>query len=340
MRCTAIRSVLAAAVIAAAGAAPALADAAADFYKGNRITVIVAVSAGGGFDLNARILARHMGRHMPGKPGMIVQNMPGAGGVKAANYMYNAAVKDGTVVSVPLSSIVTAQVATPDRVKYSAVDFNWVGTITPMTDVISVWHTAPAKTIEEAKRTELVIGASTRNSLIYQEPMLMNALIGTRFKVIEGYKGGTEINLAMERGELHARSNVWASWKSQKADWLRERKIVHLVQVGPKAGDLDVPSFIDLVSGDKARAMVEFLHINLQMGRSVYATPGVPAARVAALRTAFMATMRDKAYRDEMAARKMDVEPIPGTALQAYVRKAVATPKEVVSAVNQALGVK
>ena len=168
----------------------------------------------------------------------------------------------------------------------------------------------------------------------------MNALIGTKFKVIEGFKGGTEINLAMERGEVHARSNVWSSWKSQKGDWLREKKIVHLVQVGPKARDLDVPSFLDLVSGDKARAMVEFLHINLQMGRSVYATPGMPAARVAALRNAFMETMRDKAYLKEMAAKKMDVEPVPGAALQAYVRKAVATPKEVVSAVNQALGVK
>jgi tripartite-type tricarboxylate transporter receptor subunit TctC len=311
---------------------------AASYFEDKQLEIIVGVSPGGGYDLNARILASNLSRHLPGKPSIIVRNMPGAGGVKAANFMANVAQRDGTIMSLPLSSIVSGHLLQPERMRYDPVQFNWVGTITSMSDTIAVWHTAPVKTVEGAKRTELILGTSSKSSQLYQEPALMNALLGTKFKVVQGYKGGTEINLAMERGEIHGRSNIWSSWKAQKSQWLAEGKIVHLVQIGPKIDELpDVPSLIDLVKSDRDKAMVEFLHSIMTMGRSIYTTPAVPADRVEVLRAAFMATMKDAAYLKEMTSKKMPVSPMPGDVLQQYVVKTMKMPKQIIEDVKKAI---
>lgn len=328
-----------AALMLAAAMAPATADPVADFYKGKQITIVVAVSPGGGYDLNARVLAKHLGRHIPGNPGIVVTNMPGAGGAKSANHMYNVAPRNGTVIAMPLSSIVVAQLLRPQRLKYKAADFNWLGTITTMTDVMTAWHTSGVKSLDDAKKKEIVLGTSSKNSMGYQEPALMNALLGTRIKIIFGYRGGRNMTLAMERGEIQARMNQWASWRVQKPEWLKKGTIVPLIQIGAKDPEYaHVPALIDLVKSDKDKAMVRMLHTTLRIGRSIYTTPGVPAARVAALRRAFDATLEDPAFVKEVKARKLVLNPVRGKDVQAFVNAAMKTPAAVVDRFKATLG--
>lgn len=297
-------------------------DSVARFYSGKTVTIIVGVTAGGVYDLSARLLARYMPRHLPGTPSMIVQNMAGGGGLVAANYMFNAAPREGTAISVPLSGIVVDQLLRPEHVKYDGRQFGWLGSLATITDSIAVLDTAPAKTIEDAKRTEVIIGTSGKGSQIYQEPALVKALLGVKFKMVEGYRGGTEIILAMERGEVHGRANAVASWSVVKPEWVRERKLVHLIQIGPRDATLiGVPNFIDLVKTEREKAMVEVLNVSLITGRAVYTTPNVPAERLEALRKAFDATMADPEFRRDAEQQKLDLHPITGADLQRYVEE-------------------
>lgn len=317
---------------------PAIGNDVAAFYGGKQIELIIAVSAGGGFDLNGRILANHIGKYVPGNPRIIVRNMPGAGGAVAANHMANVAPKDGTALSLPLSSILSSHLLTPERMRYDPAKFNWIGTIATISDSIAVWHTAPAKTIEEAKQVEVILGTSSRASLSYQGPAMVNALLGTKFRIIEGYRGATEMNLAMEQGELHGQSKTWETWKTQNAEAMAAGMIIHLIQIGSRIPELpNVPSLINLVKTEREKAMVEFLHSIMTIGRSIYAPPDVPRDRVAALREAFMATMKDPGFLAEMTARNASVAPAPGAELQAYVEKTMAMPKDVLEEVKKAI---
>lgn len=319
-------------------AVSASADPVVDFYRGKRITFVVSVPPGGGYDVNARVLAAHIGKHMPGNPTTLVQNMPGAGGTKAANHMYNVAAKDGTVVCMPLSSLVLAQLLRPKRMKFKAQEFNWIGTITSMTDVLVVWHTAGVKTLAEAKRKPVIVGTSSKNSMGYQEPALINALVGTKFQHVFGYRGGAAMNLAMQQGEIQGRTNQWASWRVQKPTWFKEGKIFPIIQIGAKNPRFpNVPALGDLVKSKKDRELVDLIKINLTIGRSIYATPGVPAARVAALRKAFSATMKDPAFIADAKKRNVVINPMDGRTLQAYIEKSLKTPKSVVANFQKAL---
>jgi tripartite-type tricarboxylate transporter receptor subunit TctC len=212
--------------------------------------------------------------------------------------MFNIAPKDGTVIGTPLSTAIVFAATNPNEVKFDPRKFSWIGSLAVVQDVISVWHTARAKTLDQAKTTQLVMGATGKGSNSFQDIALANNLLGTKFKTVLGYKGGADINLAIERGEVDGRATTWDSWPASNPDWLRERKIVHLVQLGPRKlpeiGD-DVPLLRDLVSGEEQR-MVDFVGLSLTMGRSVYAPPGTPPERLAALRTALIETVKDPAY--------------------------------------------
>lgn len=288
----------------------ARAQSVADFYRGKTITYNLAVPDGASWGLYARTFVEHLRKHIPGNPTIILQVMPGGGGVMAGNHIFNVAAKDGTVIGTPLSTAMVFAATDPDSVIYDPRKFSWIGSMAVVQDVITVWHTAPAKTLDEAKRVELIMGATGKGSNSFQDIALANNLLGTKFKTVRGYKGGAEINIAIERGEVHGRSTTWESWPGSHPDWLAEKKLIHLVQLGPRKlpeiGD-DVPLFRDLVSGE-AQTIVDFVGVSLAMGRAVYAPPGIPKDRLEALRAALVATMKDPAYIAQVKKLKLDAD--------------------------------
>ncbi len=314
----------------AAASAPAGADPVADFFKGKTIAFSVGGSAAGGFTLVTRTLAQHMAKYVPGNPTMIVQPKPGAGGAKSLSFIYNAAPKDGTAIGAVLPPAVTAPLLR--KVKYDSSKLAWLGSVTPMTEVSSVWHTAPATTLEEAKKVRLIMATSSKLSSAYLIPAFLTAAIGTKFTFVQGYRGGGPMNQAMETGEVNGRGSFYNSYKTTKLAWLQQKKIIHLVQVGPPVKELgDIPNLRDVVKTDEHRQMVNFLEVSANIGHGFYLPPGVPADRVAALRKAFVQAVNDPAFLADAAKRKIVVDPVPGEHLQAVVAKAFATPKPLIA---------
>jgi tripartite-type tricarboxylate transporter receptor subunit TctC len=289
--------------------AAAGAQSVAEFYRSKTITYNLAVPNGASWGLYAQIFIEHFRKHVPGNPIIILQVMPGGGGVVAANHIYNLAAKDGTVIGTPLSTAMVFAATNPKDVKYDPRGFNWIGSLAGVQDVISVWHTAPAKTLEAARTAELMMGSTGTGSNTFQDIALANNLLGTRFKPVRGYKGGAEIDIAMERGEVQGRATTWDTWTGSHPDWISDRKIIHLLQLGPRKlpdiGD-GVPLLRDLVMEGEQKAIVDFIGLSLAMGRSVYAPPGVPKDRIVALRAALVATMQDQSYITAMKNLKLD----------------------------------
>lgn len=322
-------------------AAPATAQSAAEFYKGGQITYNLATSSGGSWALYGRVLARHLSKHIPGNPTIVAQYMPGAGGVKAANYMFNAASKTGSYMGTPLSTSLLYAAMNPSKVKFDAPKFEWVGSLARIQDVISVWHTVPVKSIEDARKRVVTVGATGRGSNSFLDIAMANNLLGTQFKVVLGYKGGAALNNAMERGETEGRSNTWDGFYAAKPQWIDEKKIRHLVQIGPSKlpiiGD-DMPLFSDLLTDTKDKAVADFLAVGLTVGRTIYMPPGVPKYIVAALRTAFDATMKDPAYIADAQKRRMDTTtPKTGAEVADIVAKTFASPKDVLDRARKVL---
>ncbi len=326
-----IRSTLgtAAAVTAVCAIVPldmASADAVADFYKGKTIKFLSGGSSGGGFSTVARFIAIHMAKRVPGKPNMIVDAMPGAGGARMMAYMANAAPQDGTVLGAALPIAVNAPLLR--KVKFNPAKFHWLGSTTAMTEVSTVWHTAPATTLEGAKKTQLIMATSSKLSSAYLIPAFMNAVIGTRFKIVPGYRGAGPMNQAMETGEVHGRGSFYNSYVTTKPGWIRDKKIIQLVQVGPGEKELaGVPNMRDLVTTDDQRRMLDFMEAPAYVGHGFFAPPGVPADRVAALKKAFVATVNDPAFRAEAKKRRMIVNPVSAEKIQSVIERAMATPE-------------
>jgi tripartite-type tricarboxylate transporter receptor subunit TctC len=329
----ATRPIAAAALAAlfAACSAGAHAQSVEDFYKGKKIDVVVGFTVGGGYDAYARLLGRHMGDLIPGKPTVVVRNMAGAGSRTAAAFIHGVAPKDGTAMGIADQSIPLEQALGDVGVKFDSREFNWIGNPNADNNVLAVWHTSPVKSIEDARKIEIAVGATGFNTSS-QYPTVLNAIAGTRFKVIYGYPGGNEINLAMERGEVVGRgSNAWASYKSTRPDWLKENKIVVLAQIGlRRAPDLpNVPLLQDVATNDIDRAAMRLLSAPTAIGRPFFAPPGVPADRVKALRAAFDAMVKDKAFLAEAEKLNLDIEPVSGLELQKIVDDIINSPPEV-----------
>lgn len=303
----------------------------ADFYRGKTIDFYIGFSAGGGYDIYARTVARFIGEHIPGKPRVVPKNMTGAGSRIAANYVYNIAPKDGTVLATADQAIPLEQAIGNPGIQFDARKFNWIGNPIVDNNTLVTWHTSPVKTVDDARLNETPIGATgSGGNTSSQYPQVLNKLFGTKFKIILGYPGGNEINLAMENGEVAGRgSNSWASWKATKPDWLRDKKLNILVQIGPaKAPDLpDVPLLSDLAANEEDRAALRLISAPPSIGRPVFTTPGVPEERVKALRDAFDATMKDPAFLEEARKSGLDIEPISGVELQKIVSDVIDTPK-------------
>lgn len=333
---------LALASFAACAAYPsgAGADAVADFYKGKTITVIVPIGPGGTYDYYGRLGAMIMEKYLPGNPKVITQLMVGAGGAVATSHVGTVAPRDGTVLLSLHASAPQNQVLGVAG-NYDLGKFLMIGLFTPLNSSLTVWRsTSPAHTIAEAKTKEVILGSTGAGSYQYQLPVLLNTLAGTKFKVILGFKSVSEENLAMERGEIHGRGGTIVSWAITEPDWVRENKIVHLVQIGTKraAGFEDVPLATELVTSLEHKQALQLVGSGSAMGRSLAATPGIPPDRAQALRAAFDAGIKDPEILAHAAKLKLDIDPQPGRELEAIVKDILDTPKAVVDLVSRTVG--
>ena len=293
------------------------------FYQGSTVNFIIGFDVGGGYDVYARLAARHLSRHLPGRPNVVPQNMPGAGGLAAMNYLYKVAAKDGSVIGAIHSNIALGQLLDGRNIEYDARRFNWLGRLTSTIDVHYAWHTSPAKSLADVKARE-TIAASTgpaSNSTIY--PRVLNELIGTKFRVISGFKGTTEANLAMERGEVEVVLKPWEGVKSGNAEWLRDKKITLLMQYGVnRHPDLpDLPTVVEVMGNDEQRQIMRLFVSTSEIGRSLVIPPDVPRDRVAALRGAFDAMVKDAAFRGEAEKAQMELDPLSGAGMQSLIEQ-------------------
>lgn len=328
--------------LAALAAGQAFADPIADFYAGKTITIVCPVGAGGTYDFYGRLGGEIMKRFLPGHPNYVMEYMPGAGGTRANNYVATVAARDGTVLTSLNSNTAQTQIMRPTGVKYDVTKFVMIGMFSPMNSALTVWHTAPAKTIQDAMKTQTIFGATGKGSYQYQLPILLNKLVGTKFKVVAGYKSVREENMAMERGEINGRGGTIASWQITEADWVRDHKITHLVQVGSKRSPRfpDVPLATDLVKTQAEKQMILLVSSGALLGRSLAGPPGIPAARVKALQAAFDKGIRDPGILALAKKQKLIIEPESGEKLAAIVDSIVATPKPVVQKVMDLLDIK
>ena len=308
---------------------PAHAESVADFYRGRTINVLIGVNVGGGYDFEARLLARFMRAHIPGNPLLVPQNVIGAGGIKMANYLYSIAAQDGTAVGMFPSTLVAAQAVGTDGVQYDANKFAWLGSVSTSPVTLAVWRDSPVRSLDDARRQQVVVAASNKGAITYTFPHMLNELLGTKFKIVSGYQGNSTMTVAMERGEVQGVTNSWDSWKSFNPAWVREGKIRVLVQTEPKAKDLpDIPSVQELARSASDRQVMALIVSGDALGKPLAASPNVPPERVQALRDAFEATIRDPAFIEAAAAARVEINPISGTALQATVARVLATPKD------------
>jgi tripartite-type tricarboxylate transporter receptor subunit TctC len=310
-----------------------MAQAPADFYRGKTINLIVSSSAGGDYDMRGRLVAKHMSRHLPGGPKIIVQNMPGGGGLRAASWLTHVAPQDATALAALQQQIPLSQLFRKTAVDFDVAKFHVIGNTSASPIVIMAWTGASVKTFDDVFAHELVVGGTGGGSASVQLPLMLNAVLGAKFKVVPGYPGGSEIYLAMERGEISGRvTQSWSGWKSQKADWLAERKITPLAQGGRKrhAELADTPLLIDFARNPDDRKLIELMLSSDEVARPIFAPQGAPADRVAALRKAFMATMADADFKDEARKLSLDVDAMSGEEAQAIIADMMAAPAAVV----------
>jgi len=316
-------------VLALAGAlhcSGARADTVADFYRGKTINVYIGVNVGGGYDFEARLLARFMKARIPGNPTLVPQNMIGAGGIKMANYLYSIAPQDGTAIGMFPNTLIAVQAVGTEGAQYDANKFSWIGSMTTSPLTFSTWHTTGVRTIEEARGRELTVAASNKGAITFSFPRLLNEFLGLRLKIVSGYQGNSTMVIAMERREVDGVTNSWDSWKSLNPSWISERKINVLVQTEPKSPDLKIRSIQELVRNDDDRRVIELIVAGDAIGKPMATSPNVPAERVKALRDAFDATVRDPEFIKAAAAARLEVTPISGRRIQDTVARVLATP--------------
>ena len=325
--------------LAAASAARAQQDDVAAFFKGKTLRLIVGIGVGSGYDINARLLARHMAAHIPGQPTIVVQNQPGAGSLTMTNALYNTGPFDGTVMGASFNGMPTTPLLQPTGVRFDPVKLNWLGSTNRETQAMYVWHTAPARVLEDIKGTETVMGAQAPGSTQFDYPVLANRLFGFKFKVVTGYESTPKIHLAMESGEVHGTIANWSTLKAINSNWIAEKKIRILAQWAlQKNPELaDVPLFLDFARNEDEQAALRLMVARLEYGRPFFLPPNVPAARVEALRRAFDATMKDPTYLAEADKLKIEVDPLTGEQVAALVGHVARTPAETVARVRAAM---
>jgi tripartite-type tricarboxylate transporter receptor subunit TctC len=312
---------------------------AADFFAGKTITIIVSTGPGGSYSHIANAFARNMPRYIPGAPNIIVKNMPGAGNVLATNFLHNIAPKDGTTIGTINNSIPLHQALDGQGVKYDATKFHWLGSTGTYNSVAYIWHTAGIKTFKDVTEREVVLGGTGVGSSIVIYPIVMNNLLGTKFKIVLGYKGVGEIDIAMERGEVQARTGSYAALRDEHPDWLKENKVVIVAQIGATRDKnlKDVPLMTELGRTDRDRQILRLISSPIALGRPFLAPPGVPPETAAILRNAFQATMRDQQFLKEAEKIDLDIDPISGEEIAKIVDDTIGAPNSIVEAAKTAM---
>jgi tripartite-type tricarboxylate transporter receptor subunit TctC len=307
---------LSASVCVAPAPASAQEDVAA-FYRGKQLRMIVGTGAGGGYDLFARAVARHIANHIPGNPTIIVQNQPAAGGLVMVNQLASLGPKDGTVIAAPINGVPTAPLLEPQAAHFDAAKLNWIGSTNRETYVAYAWHAAPVQTLADLLQKELIVGATAAGTTLVDFPLVTNKFVGTKFRIVRGYDSTPQINVAMERGEVQGIGGIgWQSVKTTIPQWIAEHKIT-------------------VIEAD--RAALTMMFARTEYGRPYFVPPDVPPARVEALRRAFDATMNDPGFVADAAQLQLELSPVSGEDVQALVAKLAATPADIVARVRAAL---
>jgi tripartite-type tricarboxylate transporter receptor subunit TctC len=329
------------ALSATAGAAQA-ADA---FYDGKTVKLVNFGGAAGSYAIYTRIYAKYVGKHIPGQPNVVVDFMGGGGGLKGQNYLANAAPNDGLFIGMPMPSAITAPLIHPKNARFDPAKFKWFGNLTQLQTGLGVWKaTTKVRSIEDAKKTEVVIGSSGKTSELTLTPQLLNAIIGTKFKIVQGYKSLGPINLALEKGEVQGRSGGMTAWHPLKPEWFApENKIAFLTQVGMSRHPAipDVPLVTELTTNEDDRKVLELLSRSTVLTRPVAGPPGMPSERVETMRAAFDATLKDPEFVAEMKKRGMQmISPMTWQEIDRFVAETQATPAHIVKRFQDILGVK
>lgn len=324
----------------AATGLPAAADPVADFYKGKTIAIVMGTGPGASYDLYGRTIAEHLTRHIPGNPSIIVEYMPGAGGVIAANHIFNTAPQDGTKILLS-HAIPMPEKLEPAGVRYQSAKFQWLGAYDAIVQVLTLWHTAPASTVEDLKTKPVIVGAFSKTHFTYHWASLLKDAIGagTDYKIVAGYKSGNDCNLAMERGEIHGWTASWESIVGARPQWIEEKKVKLMVQFTLERVPYmkDVPTLMELAPAGK-KDVAEFMIAGTPFARAMAVGPGVPAERVAALRRAFDALMKDEAFLADAKKRKLEINPRDAAQVTALVNKVSSASPELVTRVKKAIG--
>lgn len=346
-----IRSILAGAAFAAAAALTpqiAAAQSVADVYKNRTVTLLMGYSVGGTYGQTTLLLSKHMGKYIPGNPTVIMQSMPGAGGIKAANYAANVMPKNGHNILMPPEMSVVSELLRPKRVKYKTRKFTWLGTVFGANQIMIVRRDTGIRSIEDLRKKEVIVASTGTGSPTYLVPAMMNGVLGTKFKIITGYKGSAGTSLSVERGETYGMTNSWVSWKSNRPQWFNKPAgknfVIKLAQIGfTKEKDLpDLPLLHELATNDDDRAAAAMLSTASIIGRGLAMPPGVPANLIEPLRAAFWATVNDSAFKAEAAKGKLPVIPIKGAVLQAAIESAMSkmSPSAIAKATKYVFGKK
>ena len=322
-------------ITAALASPPVSADSVSDFYRGKLVTVYVGYSVGGGYDLYARTLARHMGRNIPGNPEFVVKNRPGAGSLVLANEIYNTHPKDGTAFGTVGRGVVMEPMFGNKKALFDATKYTWLGSMNNEVSLCVSWHTTNIKSVDDMFKKRFIVGGTGRGSDTDAFPLVFNNILGASMKLVTGYPGGNDINFAMERGEVHGRCAwSWSSIKSTRANWLRDKKINLLLQMSTaKHPELpNVPFVMDFAKTDRERQILSIIYARQVWGRPFMAPPGLPADRAKALQKAFMDTMGDPVFLAEAKKIKLDLAPVSGPEVQKLIADLAATPKKLMAA--------
>jgi len=318
---------------ASAGTTQANVQSAASFYSGKILKFIVPDDVGGGYDAYARLLTRHLADHIPGHPRIVTVNMPGAAGLVATNWLFNVAPSDGSVIGSTYNTLLTEPLLGNAAAKYNPTKFEWIGSVTTQYNVCMMWHTSSVETIEDAKKREVRVSTTGLNGNSAKLPLMLNALLGTKFKVIAGYTSGG-MRLAVERGEVEGICGVpYDTYAAANPEWLLDGKARFILQTGPKPAQAlpKVPLLLDYIRDTKQRAALNLLAVDQDAGRPQLFPPGVPIYLVDAMRRAFDDTMQDPKFRAEAASMHIQPEPLSGTQIEAKLKQAYAAPKDVVA---------
>jgi tripartite-type tricarboxylate transporter receptor subunit TctC len=305
----------------------------ADFYKGRNVELYIGYSVGGGYDIYARLLAKHMGKHIPGNPNVVAKNMEGAGSLRLANWLYNVAPKDGTAFGIiGRGTGFDPLLGRSKGAQFDATKYTWIGSANDEVSVCVAWHTTGIRRFEELLSKELTVGGTGAAADTDQFPRIMNGMLGTKMKIVTGYPGGNDVGLAMERGEVNGRCGwSWSSVKATHQKWLDEKRVNVLVQLAlQKHPDLpDVPLITDLATTDEQRAIFKLIFARQVMGRPFLAPPGIPPDRAGALRKAFMDTMKDKDFLADAEKGQLEITPVSGEDIQKLVMEIHQTPPDI-----------